>query len=167
MRRSTMVVLLAILAAPAQAGVIYTPNAETGCQDYSKPQFGNWVCLGPGGYAVGFWDEGNLAGVAIGPRSAAPHNLTSVSQFRGARRVFGEKLEWHVRNGKPYSAVLRVWKTIQLESDNEKELQQLEVYAIGKGKTCLIALVDAALPEANARASAYAEQSARMPCIKQ
>jgi len=163
MRRYAMVLLFTMVAGTAQAGVIYTPTTGAGCRDYSKPQFGHWVCSGPGGYAVGFMDEGNIAAVAIGPRSLAPNKLKTVSQFRGAKRVFGEKLEWHVTDGKVHSAVLRVWKT----SDEERELQQLEVYALGKGKTCLIATVDAAQPGANAKAAAHAEEAAHSPCLSQ
>ena len=165
MRRYAMVLLLTMVAGTAQAGVIYTPTTGAGCRDYSKPQFGHWVCAGPGGYAVGFMDEGNIAGVAIGPGALAPNRLKSVSRFRGAKRVFGEKLEWHVSDGKVQSAVLRVWKISEREQDNERELQQLEVYAVGKGRTCLIATVDVAQSDANARASMHAEQAARSPCI--
>ncbi len=161
MRRCMMVLLLAMVAGTARAGVIYTPTTGPGCRDYSKPQFGHWVCAGPGGYVAGFSDEGNIAAVAIGPRALAPHKLKAVSQFRGAKRVFGEKLEWHVTDGKVQSAVLRVWKT----GEQEQELQQLEVYAVGTGKTCLIATVDAAQPDANAKAAAFAEEAARSPCV--
>lgn len=167
MRRYTIVLLLMMVAGTAQAGVIYTPTTGAGCRDYSKSQFGHWVCSGPGGYAVGFMDEGNIAAVAIGPGSLAPHKLKKVSQFRGAKRVFGEKLEWHVTDGKVHSAVLRVWKASEREQDYDRELQQLEVYAVGKGKTCLIATVDAAQPDANAKAAAYAEEAAHAPCISQ
>ena len=163
MRRHAMVLLLMMVAGTAQAGVIYTATTGAGCRDCSKPQFGHWVCAGPGGYVAAFSDEGNIAAVAIGPRALAPHKLKSVSQFRGAKRVFGEKLEWHVTDGKVQSAVLRVWKT----GEQEQELQQLEVYAVGNGRTCLIATVDAAQPDANAKAAAYAEEAARASCITQ
>jgi hypothetical protein len=93
--------------------------------------------------------------------------LKIVSQFQGAKRVFGEKLEWHVTDGKVQSAVLRVWKASDREQDYDRELQQLEVYVVGKGKTCLIATVDAAQPDANAKAAAYAEEAVRSPCITQ
>jgi hypothetical protein len=167
MRRCFIVLLLSLLAVPVHAAVIYTPTTGKSCRDYSKPAFGHWVCPGPGGYAVGFSDEGNIAGVWIGPRSMAPYKLKSVSQFRGAKGVFGDKLEWHVTNGKPRSAVLRVWKVSDKEADNERELQQLEVYALGSGKPCLFKVVDAAQPDANATAAAYAEEAAHAGCARQ
>jgi len=160
--------LLSIFATPAQADVIYTPTMGASCRDYSKPQYGHWVCPGPGGYAVGFSDEGNLAGVAIGLRSSAPYKLKGVSQFRGAKQVFGDKLEWHVVNGMPKSAVLRVWKRIDADGpDGEREVQQLEVYALGGGKPCLFSTVDAAEPGANAKAGAFAEQATQAGCVSQ
>lgn len=166
MRPLLLFLPLAILAGPVQADVIYTPTNGASCRDYSKPEFGHWVCPGPGGYAVSFSDEGNLAGLAIGPRSLTPYKLAHVSQFRGANRVFGDKLEWHVANGRPHSAVLRVWKVSEKETDNERELQELEVYAIGGGKPCLVAVVDAAQPDANAKAAAYAEDAAHTACAR-
>jgi len=169
MRRYQIVfLLLSIFATPVQADVIYTPTMGAVCRDYSKPQFGHWVCPGPGGYAVGFSDEGNMAGVAIGLRSSAPYKLKNVSQFRGAKKVFGDKLEWHVVNGMPKSAVLRVWKlTDSGEADSEREVQQLEVYAIDGGKPCLFSTVDAAQPGANAKAAAFAEEATHARCVNQ
>jgi len=169
MRRYQIVfLLLSIFATPVQADVIYTPTMGASCRDYSKPQFGHWVCPGPGGYAVGFSDEGNMAGVAIGLRSSAPYKLKNVSQFRGAKKVFGDKLEWHVVNGMPKSAVLRVWKlTDSGEADSEREVQQLEVYAIDGGKPCLFSTVDAAQPGANAKAAAFAEEATHARCVNQ
>jgi hypothetical protein len=169
MRRYYVVfLLLSIFATPVQADVIYTPTMGASCRDYSKPQFGHWVCPGPGGYAVGFSDEGNMAGVAIGLRSSAPYKLKNVSQFRGAKKVFGDKLEWHVVNGLPKSAVLRVWKRADSgEADSEREVQQLEVYAIDGGKPCLFSTVDAAQPGANAKAAAFAEQATHARCVNQ
>lgn len=52
-----------LLAGHAAADVRYTPTNGPTCKDYSKPQFGHWVCPGPGGYAIAFSDEGNIAGL--------------------------------------------------------------------------------------------------------
>jgi hypothetical protein len=70
----------------------------------------------------------------------------------------------HVTGGKVQSAVLRVRKTSDREQYQERELQQLEGYAVGNGKTCLIATVDAAQPDANA-AAAWIEEAVRASCV--
>jgi hypothetical protein len=95
-------------------------------------------------------DEGNIAAVVIG-LAKDWRRTGSTSQFRGAD-VFGKKIEWHVQSGKPKSAVLRVWKTGDLDSGASRNLQHLEVYAINPTKTCLYAVVDAIAAGANAKA---------------
>ena len=85
--------------------VVYTPARGTLCQDRSKPEFGYWICPGPGGYVASFSDEGNLSAVSIARGKARKPATTS--EFLGAGRVFGDKVEWHLVDGKPKSAVLR------------------------------------------------------------
>lgn len=68
MRRVTLLLFFSVLAAGrAEAGVLFTSTQNSACHDYSKADFGHWVCPGPGGRAVGFSDDCNIASVAIGP----------------------------------------------------------------------------------------------------
>ena len=70
------------------------PARGTLCQDRSKPEFGYWICPGPGGYVASFSDEGNLSAVSIARGKARKPATTS--EFLGAGRVFGDKVEWHL-----------------------------------------------------------------------
>jgi hypothetical protein len=166
MSRIAFALLLSVVAGSAQAGVVFTPAEGPTCRDYSKPMFGHRVCPGPGNYVMGFTDEGNIAGVSIGPRSRAPYKLDVVSQFRGAGRVFGPRVEWHTDNGKPRAAILRIWRISTIPSDREKEVQELEVFAINGVISCTFATVEATQPNANSKAAAFAEEAMLHHCIE-
>jgi hypothetical protein len=165
MRRIVFALLFSMLAVSARAEVIFTPTQGSACQDYSKPESGYWTCQGPGGYVVGLMDEGNVAAVAIGPRSGAPRKLDIVSQFRGAGQVFGPKVEWHTMNGKPHAAALRVWRLSTIPTDHEKQLQELHVFSIDGVNSCVFATVDAEQPDANIKAAAFGDEAMRHRCI--
>lgn len=153
-----------ICISPAFARVVYTATNGPTCTDQSKPEFGDWTCPGPGGYVARFTDEGNLAAVSIaGPRAK---KRTATSQFLGAGRVFGDKIEWHVTDGAPKSAVLRIWRREQMRDGSERELQELEIYALNPGLTCPYATVNVTEPDANAKAAAHAEEAMRWQCTE-
>jgi hypothetical protein len=127
---SVATAILLLSTTLSQADVIYTPTNGPTCRDFSKPEFGDWACPGPGGYVARFTDEGNLASVLIGPRSHMKDRVAA--EFRGAGKVFGDKVEWHVVSGVPKSAVLRMWS----RDENENEIQTLEVFLLEPRRTC-------------------------------
>jgi hypothetical protein len=150
--------LLLLSITPSPAAVIYTPTNGPTCHDFSKPEFGDWTCSGPGGYVARFTDEGNIATVSIGPGPRAKHRLAA--QVRGSGKVFGDKIEWHVVSGVPKSAVLRMW----YRDEAEREMQTLEVFLIQSDRTCSFGSIDASRPSANALAAERAEYATRSDC---
>jgi hypothetical protein len=164
-----------LLTTASQAAVIYTPTKGPTCRDFSKPEFGDWACPGPGGYVTRFTDEGNIVSVSVGPRSGFTDegNIVSVSvgprsraneqvtaQFRGSGKVFGDKVEWHLVGGVPKSAVLRMW----YRDENDKELQTLEVFLLEPHRACSFGSIDARRSDANELASQRAEYATHSNC---
>lgn len=156
--------VLASFSAPACADVIYTPTNGPTCRDHSREHMGEWICPGPGGAAAYFADEGNMAAVVLGTRSGAKDVLGSSWQFRGAGKVFGDKIEWHVVDGRPRAAVLRVWRTDTAADGTDKELQELAVFAINQKQSCFMTAVPARQANANSIASKEAERVSGLAC---
>lgn len=148
------------------ANVVFTPTEGSNCRTISKEPVSEWVCSGPDKLVARFSDEGNMVAVAIGRGPLANKRLEAVSNFRGAGPVFGKKIEWHLVNGKPRSAVLRVFQLETMKNGDEQQVQKLEVYAINNRVTCLFASVDATEPDANAKAAAHAESATRWACTE-
>lgn len=153
--------IFALLTSCAQADVIFSPTSGRECRDFSKPEFGDWICPGPGGYAVKFTDEGNIAGITIAP-SRSIRKAVSTSQWLGAGKVFGDRMQWVVRGAVPTAAVLRIWRRKSPEDDTE--VQELEVYAIDGAKSCAYATIEAGMAKANETALAKAEQAVGWRC---
>ncbi|MBN9002469.1 MAG: hypothetical protein J0H75_10560 [Rhizobiales bacterium] len=144
----------------SHADVVYTATSGPTCRDASRDWLGEWTCPGPAGYVVRFLDEGNIAAVAIGPRRRVNSGIENASQFRGAGRVFGDKMQWLVVDGKPRAAVLRTWRL----DDAEREQQQLDVYAIDGDSACVVESINVRTPAANERALARATAAAQSGC---
>lgn len=151
--------LIVLSMTAVRADVVYTATSGPTCHDRSKEFVGNWTCPGPAGYAVRFLDEGNIAAIAIGPRRGISR-MKNVTQFRGPGRVFGDKMQWLIVDGKPRAAVLRTWRL----DDAEREQQQLDVYAIDRDTVCVVESINVKTPSANERALARAEIAARSGC---
>lgn len=158
----TSLLILTIFGARAETA--FSPTTGPGCKDYSKPELGYWVCPGPGGYAVAFMDEGNIAGLAIGPARSIRKAATT-AQWLGAGKVFGEKMQWIMRGGLPKAAVLRIWR--RKDVDDPTEIQELAVYAIDGARACAHAAVNIHRPKTNELALAQAEQAAASGCPKE
>lgn len=162
MRELLFVTLLTILATfNARAEMTFSPTNGPGCKDYSKPALGYWVCPGPGGYAVAFMDEGNIAGLAIGPVRSL-RKAAATAQWLGTNKVFGQKVQWIVRAGAPKAAVIRIWRRKAV--DDPTEVEELAVYAIDGESACAYAAIDIHRPKANDLALAQAEQAADSRC---
>jgi hypothetical protein len=157
------IVLMTMLTCGARAETIFTATNGLGCKDSSKPEFGDWTCQGPGGYAVRFFDEGNLVGLTIG-RSRFIRAATATSQWLGAGKVFGDKVQWIVREGEPKAAVIRIWRRKSPQDDNE--IQELAVFAINDRIVYPFANIDIHSPNANETAAREAATAADWYCTE-
>jgi hypothetical protein len=140
---------------------VFSPANGPACKDYSKPEFGSWVCPGPGGFAVAFMDEGNLAGLTIAPARSVRKAATT-AEWLGASKVFGERVQWIVREGVPKAAVIRIWR--RKDVDDPTEIQELAIYAIDGAQACERGSIDIHRPRANELALAQAEQAVGLGC---
>ncbi len=145
----------------AVAKTKFTPATGPACKDVSTNELGLWTCPGPAGYVVSFADEGNIVSVTIAPRSAIEKVSGPTAQWRGAGKSFGEKVQWIMRAGVPRAAVIRTWRQV---GEDEKELQELSVFAIDGTKACLVGSVDVHADKANDAALARAHQAANAGC---
>lgn len=161
MRAASITAAALLLSATSSwAEIVYTPTNGSTCKDFSKPEAGDWICPGPGGYVARFSDEGNLASVTIGPGPRAKGR--GPVQILGSGKVFGDKIQWIVVDGTPRAAVLRVWQRKAV--DDDREIQTLEVFLLERGRTCSFGSFNAAQPGANELALQRAEYAARSDC---
>ena len=163
MRLTIAVVATLTLAAAgtASAQTLFTPAKGPACKDQSKEFFGSWTCPGPAGYVVRFFDEGNVVSLTIAPRRSIEKLQAPTAQWRGADKVFGDKVQWIMRAGVPKAAVIRTWSRV---GDDEREVQELSVFAINGEKACLFGAVEIHTDKANDVALARAEQAADSRC---
>jgi hypothetical protein len=144
----------------ALADTIFTAASGPKCKDESKSEFGLWTCPGPAGYAARFADEGNMVSLTLAP-SGSIAKAGPTAQWRGAGRSFGDKVQWIMRDGVPRAAVIRTWRR---PDDDEREIQELSIFAIDAKTACRFAAVDVHKPSANVVALAKAEEAASSRC---
>jgi hypothetical protein len=65
MWRAPVAAALVLMLTAARAETVFTATNGREGKDASKPEFGDWVCRSPGGYAVHLMDEGNMVGIAL------------------------------------------------------------------------------------------------------
>jgi len=153
-------VIAMVTVGSALADTTFTAASGPKCKDASKPEFGLWTCLGPGGYAVRFADEGNMVSLTLAP-SGSIAKAGPTAQWRGAGRAFGDKVQWIIRRGAPRAAVIRTWRR---PDDDEHEIEELSVFAIDGERACTFAAVDIHQAKANQLALAKAEEAATSRC---
>ncbi|WP_249149161.1 hypothetical protein [Bradyrhizobium manausense] len=163
-----LMIALAIALAVAGAGnasgqTPFTPATGPACMDQSKEGFGLWTCPGPAGYVVRFADEGNIVSLTIAPRRSIEKLQGPTAQWRGAGKAFGDKVQWIMRAGAPRAAIIRAWSRV---GDDEREVQELKVFAINGEKACLVGAVEIHTDKANAAALSRAEQAADSGCAE-
>jgi hypothetical protein len=144
----------------ASAETKFTPATGPACKDESKDEFGQWTCPGPAGYVVRFADEGNIVSLTIAPRRAIDTVSGPTAQWRGAGKAFGDKVQWIMRSGVPKAAIIRTWR----RDDDEKEIQELSVFAISGAKACLAGAVEIHTDKANDAALTRADQAGDSGC---
>lgn len=148
----------------AQGAYIYTPTHGPSCKDRSREGFNRWRCPGPVGYLAEYADEGNIVGIAIWHSKWQRHSALAVS-WRGAGRVFGEKLEWRMAVGTPYAAILRIWRIDAGVDGREREVEELVILKVSPSGACRVASVNARQPQANKIAQRVSDGAATAPCL--
>lgn len=166
--RAMFLIAVLSLAMPAvhaaQNTVVYTATHGRSCTDRSREGFSRWRCPGPNGYVAEYADEGNIAGIAVWlPTRQRPS--ASIVSWRGAGRVFGNKLEWRMAAGVPIAAILRVWRTASLSDAREHEVEELLVLKVLPTGACRVALIDAHRANANEVARRTSDDAATLPCM--
>jgi hypothetical protein len=162
-RLTILALFVGVLPLAVQAGILFSDAKGPKCHDYSKPEFGDWTCPGPGNYAVRFTDEGNIVSLTFAPAQSV-RKVKPTAHWLGANKAFGDKVEWIVRGGVPKAAVVRTWR--RGDVNDTTEIQELSVFTIDKTEACSYSAVDVHHPNASETAAAQAEQAADMQCGK-
>lgn len=170
MIRRTCILLasIAVLTAAneASASNIFLPTNGPTCVDRSKEFFGLWRCPGPAGYVVAFGDEGNVVGIGFAKAPLRGRDIHFVANWRGAGKVFGEKLQWVMQDGKPGAAVIRIWRVDTDKDGHDNEVQELKVFRLQDQGSCEYATIDARQPSANEQAEMRAYEALSHVCPK-
>ncbi len=160
MKRAWVVIGSLLLSAPAYAAEsLYTRTSGPNCRDSgSKEELNAWQCPGPADYSAEFADEGNLVAFKIsrtGKRDDEPGLI-----WRGADKVFGDKLEWRMSDGKPIAAILRAWRVDTDKDGHDHVTQELLVVSLRGQRPCKVGAINAREPDAHRRAQALADSTA-------
>jgi hypothetical protein len=147
-------------AAFPAADTIFTAAIGPKCKDESGP-VSLWICPGPAGYAVRFWDEGNFVALTIAPARSIDKAEPTV-QWRAAGKAFGDKVQWIMRGGVPKAAVIRTFR--RKNEDDESEIEEFSVFTIDGARACAYGAVEVHLPRASEVALAQAQQAAERHC---
>jgi hypothetical protein len=164
MRSILAALLLGATVTGATAGHVFTPTSGSSCSGSSKPQFNVWRCPGPGRFFAEYADEGNMVAVAIASKASSRRGAAATVSFRGSGKVFGDKLQWLVEDGKPQAAILRIWRTETSKEGAESEVQELIVFKVQSASACQYAVVKASQPSANELAVARALEASSATC---
>jgi hypothetical protein len=117
---------------------------------------GEWSCPGIADYNVRIW-EGDLRSFA-GFGKSAPSQCASMQTF-GAFNSLGPRVEWRMKDGKPFATILR-WFTTQNTDGNPIKQNWLVVTKLGDKNACHIAYIDTKYAEANEVARQRADEMA-------
>ncbi|RTL68604.1 MAG: hypothetical protein EKK42_09490 [Pseudonocardiaceae bacterium] len=159
MKRVWVVIGSLLLSTPAFADEsLYTQTSGPACHDSgSKEEFNTWRCPGPAGYSAGFSDEGNLVAFKIfraGKRDDEPGLI-----WRGADKVFGNRLEWRLSDGKPIAAILRTWRVDTDQDGHDHVTQELVVVSLRGQRPCKVGAINVREPGANHHARTLADHA--------
>lgn len=174
MKRIASLACLTVLAAlaataPAQAGYdsVYTdfaPEDPKLCTDQSDPAAegepeGSVVfdCKGHDGYTVTF-AEGDLRSFMSYWRQDS--ETCSLRQTFSGFNSVGKKIEWRLKDGKPFATIFR-WSVSYDPEDSTKQKQWLVVTKIGDdANSCHVGYVEGGYPKANEKARWLADTAA-------
>ena len=167
-----LVIPIALGLAPLDAAAqdittLYSDLDLTKCQKLAlfedEGEGGEWSCPGIAGYDVRVW-EGDLRSY-VGFGKQAPAQCASAQTF-GAFNSLGPRVEWRMKNGKPFATILR-WFTQSDSSGTMEKQNWLVVTKLDDKDACHIAYVDTRYAEANEVARQRAdERAAGFDCRK-
>jgi hypothetical protein len=136
------------------------PATGPTCVDLQpRREFGSWRCPGPAGYAVTFFDEGNVVSVAFGIAGRERALVEQDLMWQGAGKVFGDKVEWRLRDGRPFAAIIRIWC-----QDGDDVIEELLVAKVEMAGSCRVGAVDVRRREANVAARELADSAVGFRC---
>ena len=124
---------------------------------------GEWSCPGIPGYDVRVW-EGDLR-TFVGFGADAPKQCAVMQTF-GAFNSLGPRVEWRMKDGKPFATILR-WFTEQSTENETIKQNWLVVTKLDGAEACHTAYIDTKYAEANEVARQRAdEKAASFNCAK-
>lgn len=162
-----MLLMALPLAAAAQENTsIYSDLKIKDCQQLvlfeDQGKGGEWLCKGINDYDVRIW-EGDRSFVGFG--KMAPAQCASMQTF-GAFNSLGPRVEWRMRDGKPFATILR-WLTETNTGGKSVKQNWLVVTKLGDKDACHIAYIDTKYADTNEVARQRAdERAAAFDCAK-
>jgi len=117
---------------------------------------GSWRCKGVGGYDVYVSSMDDRESAAFGKRTEK--NCSGLKTFNGFNNL-GNTVEWRVRDGKPFAAILR-WTVSVDPEDSNKTATWLVVNKLENGAACHMHYVAGSYPDANVAAQRAADDLA-------
>ena len=139
---------------------VYTKIDLKKCKQAQKPdQYvfeGEWACKGIAGYDVFLTAADAREMVSFGKTEA--NNCSSKKTFSGFNSA-GGTVEWRVKAGKPFAAILR-WTVSTDPDDSTKQATWLVVNKLDKGTACQMHYVAGSFPNANDAARKAADEKA-------
>ncbi|MBO1908285.1 hypothetical protein J4G37_25765 [Microvirga sp. 3-52] len=143
-------------SSPPPAGAVtavYSDTQGRTCkQTVREEELSEWTCSAPGGRTVLFGDTGGIMVVRFGE----PTNTAWEPEFWPSNNGFGKKIEWRVRDGKPFASILRFF----LGNIDGKDAEVLAVTKVEGKDACHMAYVNARLKDANKQAAEIADTKA-------
>ncbi|MGH8432408.1 MAG: hypothetical protein ACREUF_18610 [Solimonas sp.] len=118
---------------------------------------GEWSCPGIAGYDVRVW-EGDLRSF-VGFGKMAPAQCAAMQTF-GAFNSLGPRVEWRMKDSKPFATILRWFTTQNTDGDNPVKQNWLVVTKVSDKEACHIAYIDTKYAEANDVARQRADEKA-------
>jgi hypothetical protein len=171
MKRLLFPIVLGLFPVAAAAGEVTSLYSELnlkGCEQLSlfedEGEGGEWSCKGIKDHNVRIW-EGDLRSF-VGFGKMAPAQCAAVQTF-GAFNSLGPRVEWRMKDGKPFATILR-WLTQPSGDDGNPGKQNwLVVTKLGEKDACHIAYIDTKYADANEVARQRAdEKAATFDCAK-
>ncbi len=154
-----------LFTTPALAGFdnAYTDldfNNKKACTDITpapvegEPNDGvAYECKGLGNYVVSFLEGDLRSSVSYGTESG--DHCARTQSFSGFNSI-GKKIEWRLKDGKPFATILR-WSVSYDPEDSVKQRSWLVVTKLETEDSCHMGYVEGAYPDANAVAQKLAD----------
>jgi hypothetical protein len=125
---------------------------------------GEWSCTGIAGHDVRVW-EGDLRSF-VGFGKEAPKQCASQQTF-GAFNSLGPRVEWRMRDGRPFATILRWFTETGSDAGAPRKQNWLVVTKLDDNNACHIAYIDTKYADANEVARQRAdERAASFDCAK-